>query len=289
MKALSKQSGDSSVDFLPYFVTQYGGRSIQEYRIFKGGKDFGSHRLTADSAAFVIHEPLYYDAKFHDMAFGRGVRDCGDMTGTGNRVLFIEAALDGGFYAYEYFYVLGNAIDDKVDMFMGPFANNGGAENDVDTLTADGDKYQDIIMGESGGINNGNELNGSIWVVHGSNKIPVRTNSVTSRKSVDDSPSHILAYPNPCDQHTVLTFDNCAASKMQVQIISSNGVIVQKEETPAVDGLQQYAVDLSGFAAGEYVINLSCPSPGWSSSINVIKTGAAVTPWAFDLKKMVGR
>ncbi|MDP4237763.1 MAG: T9SS type A sorting domain-containing protein [Bacteroidota bacterium] len=295
MQALSKPPGDSSYDLLAFFTSDYPIRrdqQVQEYRIFKGGKNFGSHHWTADSAAFVLHEPYYYDSKYGNMSYGAlgGIRDCGHMTGTKNRVLYVEGLLDGGFYGYEFFYVLGDAIDDKIDMEIGPIPNHGGAGNFVDTLVADGDNFQDIIMGESGyGLNNGNEQNGSIFVVHGSNKIPDRTSSVSARRSVDESPSHILAYPNPCSGHTVLTFDNCSASKMKIQVVSMSGVEVLQDETPAVDGLQQYAVDLSAVPAGEYIVNLSCPLPGWSSSVKVVKQGAAVKPWTFDLKKMVGR
>ncbi len=291
MKALSKVSDDSSEDLFAYFNTIYGSNEIQEYRIFKGGKDFGSRRWTSDSAAFILHEPYYYDSKYHDMGFGAlgGIRDCGHMTGTNNRVLYIEGSLDGGFYGYEFFYVLGDAIDDKVDMFIGPIPNGGGAESFVDTLVADNDNLQDIIMGESGFGLDVASATGSIYIVHGSNKIPDKTNSVSARKAVDESPSHILAYPNPCDQHTVLTFDNCSAQQMQVEVVSTSGKICLHEETPAVEGLQQFAVDLSTISAGEYIINVSCPAPGWSSSVKVIKTGAAVTPWTFDLKRMVGR
>ncbi|MFI5263210.1 MAG: T9SS type A sorting domain-containing protein [Candidatus Kapaibacterium sp.] len=283
MKALPKLPGDSSVDLFAQFNTYYGTKGIQEFRIFKGGEEFGSHRLTVDSAALVIHEPYYYDDRFNLLSFGVGIRDCGTMTGTHNRVLYIGAGLDGGFYGYHFFYVLGTAADDKADMVIGAIPNYGVAGNQVDTLVADKDGYQDIIMGLS------DYGPGTIYLVHGTNNIPDRTNSVSSRKSVDESPSHILAYPNPCDEHTVLTFDNCSASRMQVQVISANGAIIRQEETPIVDGLQEYAVDLSTVAAGNYIVSLSCPANGWSSSVHVIKQGAAVSPWNLDLKKMVGR
>jgi hypothetical protein len=289
MKALLKLVGDSSEDFLAFFETVYAHRpaqSILEFRIFKGGKDFGAHRWTADSAAFVIHEPYYYDLKYNNMGFGvsGSVYDCGDMTGTGNRVLYIGGSLDGSFYGYHYFYVLGNAISDKIAMFVGPLSPYGGSSGSIDTLVADNDQLQDVIMGL--GAYQGP---GAIYLIHGSSKIPVRTNSVVERKAVDESPSHILAYPNPCQQSTVLTFDNCLGQKMTVDVVSTSGQQCLHQETPGVDGLQQYAVDLSTLSAGEYIINLSCPMPGWSSSVKIIKTGAAQTPWSFDLKKMVGR
>ncbi|MDP4220342.1 MAG: T9SS type A sorting domain-containing protein [Bacteroidota bacterium] len=289
MRALPKLSEDSSQDFINCFGTSYGGQGFTEFRFFKGGKDFGSHRWTADSAAFVLHEPAFRDPQYM-IGFGNHIYDCGDMTGTGNRMLYVEGSRDGLFYGYHFFYVLGAAIDDKVDMFIGPVPNDGQSDGAIDTLVADNDNLQDVIMGLGGfGLNSGNESNGTIYLIHGSNKIPDRTSSVSARRSVDESPSHILAYPNPCSGHTVLTFDNCSASKMKIQVVSMSGVEVLQDETPAVDGLQQYAVDLSTVPAGEYIVNLSCPLPGWSSSVKVIKQGAAVKPWTFDLKKMVRR
>ncbi|MDP4235292.1 MAG: hypothetical protein Q8919_02430, partial [Bacteroidota bacterium] len=219
MHALAKGVGDSSNDFLAFFDTDYGSETIGEIRIFKGGKDFGVNRWTFDSAAFVIHEPYYYDSKY-SIGWGNSIKDCGHMTGTNNRLLYVEGSLDGGFYGYHFFYVLGNAIDDKIDMEIGPIPNVGGSSGAIDTLVADNDKLQDVIMGLGAfGLNSGNESNGTIYLIHGSNKIPDRTSSVSARNAVDESPSHILAYPNPCSGHTVLTFDNCSASKMKIQVV----------------------------------------------------------------------
>ncbi|MEI8134270.1 MAG: T9SS type A sorting domain-containing protein [bacterium] len=292
MHTLPKPAGDSSDDLVLSFATQYATRptqAIQEFRFFRGGKDFGSHRLTADSAAFVLHEPYYYDLNFHSMAFGYGLKDCGYMTGTRNRILFIEGLLDQGFFGYEYFYVLGDAIDDKVDMFIGPIPNGGGAGNQVDTIVADNDNLQDIIMGESGFGMDAADAHGSIFVVHGSNKIPERTRNAVTIHEVEESPNHLIAYPNPCDQHTVLTFDNSTASAMDVTVVSSNGVIVQRERTPSVNGMQQFAIDLSTQAAGNYIITLTSPADKSQRSINIVKTGGAVKPWTLNLKGMVGR
>ncbi|MFI5263124.1 MAG: T9SS type A sorting domain-containing protein [Candidatus Kapaibacterium sp.] len=286
MHAFNKSPGDSSVDFMPI------NHNIGRVYLYKGGPTFGSHRLFEDKADFVIRHPGEIDQQWSSINFGGPLFDCGNMTGTGNNVLLAGGDGDAGFYGHYFFYVLGDAMDEKVDMYFGvdDFPDYGG----IDTITADHDGLQDVITGLPGYYSHedhgkGKQSVGSVWIIHGSKKIPVHSNSVSSRKSVDESPSHILAYPNPCDEHTVLTFDNCSASRMQVQVISANGVLVKQEESPVVDGLQEYAVDLSTVAAGNYIVSLSCPANGWSSSVNVIKQGGAVKPWNLDLKKMVGR
>jgi hypothetical protein len=283
MHAFNKPLGDSSMDFLPV------NGNVGEIHIYKGGPDFGSQRLQEDQADFILHTPDFYDSKWNGVNLGGTGINCGKLSGTNNNVLWRSGDLDGGFYGYDFFYVLGDAMDSKVDMYY--YNDFGfGASGGVDTLTADNDKIQDVIIGKPWyGKDNGNEMVGTVLLVHGSNKIPNKSNSVIARKSVDESPFHILAIPNPCNEHTVLTFDNCSASKMQLQVIASNGTIVLQDETPVVDGLQDYGIDLSPLAAGNYIINLSCPSPGWSSSVNVVKTGTAVKPWSINLKGMVGR
>ncbi len=254
MHAISKHGNDSSYDFLPPFETQYGSRTIQELRIFKGGKDFGTKRWMADSASFVIHEPYFYDNNFRVSRFGGvGLHDCGDMTGTGNHVLYIGADLDGGFYGYHFFYVLGSAIDDKVDMFIGPIPNSG--DGFLDTLTADNDNLQDAILGLSGfGLNNGNEAVGTIYVIHGSNKIPVKTNRVLPISQNDIS---INVFPNPVTNgKCILDLRSAPEEDIQVNIFDLLGRKVFSENiyTPFVNPL--HPIVIRTLPNGTYVIEL---------------------------------
>ena len=291
MHAFNKPSGDSSFDFLPV------NGNVQEVHIYKGGPDFGSHRLQEDQADFIIHHPSYLDSKWNSISVGGSAINCGKMAGTNNNVLYrIGGDIGAGFYGYHFFYVLGDALDDKIDMFltMDGFGAGGGG---FDTLIADGDKYQDIIIGipdhrSDADHNKGKDEVGTAWVIHGSNKIPVHLNEVYAkdqRKAVNDATGHIFAYPNPCDRLTTLAFDNCTSSVMKVEVCTLIGTIVKRDETPAVDGLQAYAVDLSELPSGMYIIRLTCAALGWTGSVNVIKTGAAQVLQHFDLKKMVGR
>ncbi|MDP4230483.1 MAG: T9SS type A sorting domain-containing protein [Bacteroidota bacterium] len=294
MRVFPKTPSDRSMDLiapLPIELASDTGLS-NGICIFKGGPDFGSKRLSYDSPDYFLHSPAYYSGDFVNDVWPGDILDCGDLTGTGNPVL----AIRGGYFTYGFtsFYVLGKALDDKIDAF---FSQNGGGYGGADTIHVSNGGKTTFIMGAPAyqspeDQKDGIFQKGSLQVLYGAEKIPVRLNpqfADAPQRNLDESPSHIIAYPNPCSGHTVLTFDNCSASKMKIQVVSTSGVEVLQDETPAVGGLQQYAVDLSTIPAGEYIVNLSCPLPGWSSSVKVIKQGAAVKPWTFDLKKMVGR
>ncbi|MDP4236447.1 MAG: T9SS type A sorting domain-containing protein [Bacteroidota bacterium] len=293
IRAFPRPSWDHSVDYvvaLPISIAADLDNN-NGICIFKGGPDFGSKRLSYDNPDFFLHSPAYYSGDFVGDSWPSGLMDCGNLTGTGNTIL----ATSGGAFTHSFIalYVLGKAMDDKIDAFMS-FEYGGG---NADTIRATTNEIPTLIMGAPGYQSSEDQKNnifqkGSVRVLYGVEKIPVRLNpqfDVAPQRNLDESSTHLLAYPNPCSGHTVLTFDNCSASKMKIQVVSMNGVEVLQDETPAVDGLQQYAVDLSAVPAGEYIVNLSCPLPGWSSSVKVIKQGAAVKPWTFDLKKMVGR
>ncbi len=255
MSALSKQSGDSSNDFLLFFATDYGRpQAIEEFRIFRGGKDFGSNRWTADSAAFVLHAPYYYDPNYHALAFGYGLKDCGHMTGTKNHVLYIEGLLDGGFYGYEFFYVLGDAIDDKVDMFIGPIGNGGGASNQVDTIVADNDNLQDIIMGESGFGLDAADAHGSIYVIHGSRKIPERTRTVSTGVSGIEN---ISIFPNPVTEGKfTLDLSSIEQQNLKVELWDLLGRKVYSEYIGEAFIRQFYSIFIPSLSSGTYILEI---------------------------------
>lgn len=254
MHALPKPPGDSSYDFLPLTHSKYDTRSIQEIRIFKGGHDFGAHRWTADSAAFVIHEPYYFDSRFEGLRYGTGIRDCGDMTGTGNRVLYVSSDFDGGFYGYHFFYVLGEALDEKIDMFIA-LDNSGICGNQMDTLVADGDKLQDVIMALSAyGLAGGNDANGTIYVVHGSTKIPVRKNSV--RHSIDE-PSSVSINANPVTNRICnIDLSHTDQQLLQFDIFDMLGRKVYSEGFETTFAQQTHPVNMSSFPNGTYMLEV---------------------------------
>ncbi len=240
-----------------------------------------------------MHSPAFYSGDFVGDSWPGDIKDFGDLTGSGNPVLGTR----GGYFTFGFtaLYVLGKAMDDKIDVF---FSQNEGGFGGQDTIQALSDGRTTYIMGGPAyqspeDQNNGIFQKGSLLVLHGNEKIPVRLNpkfAAVERKKVEEAVGHVYAYPNPFVENTVLTFDNCTGTKMSVDICSSTGAIVKHEETPAVDRLQQYAPDLTSLAPGMYIIRMTCEGPnGWTGTANIIKTGAAIAPWKMDLKKMVGR
>jgi hypothetical protein len=213
------------------------------------------------------------------------------MTGTGNPVLHTFAA-NGNGQTYEFYYVMGKALDDKVDMMYESSPYGAGP---FDTLDANGDGRTDVLEGmpmyvTESDLGKREEDVGSLHLVYGSNRIPVKLNGVFAEEERDHlKTTQMYAYPNPLDQKTTLTFENCTSGVMYMDVVNRLGVSVIREEIPDVDGLQQYAADLSGLPAGAYHIRLVCPADGWSTGTSVIKNGAAVVPWKLDLKKMMGR
>ncbi len=260
--------------------------------IFRGGAGFGSKRLRYDSSDFFIHCPGYYSGNFSETEWPT-LFDGGDLTGTGNNVLITSGG--GGIgYSFDAMYVLGKAMDDKIDVFASYHYAGGGEKETIRATNKDALTYifSAPAYESPDDQNNGIHGKGSIRILYGTEKIPVHLNpkfAVSEMKSFENSAEHLLAYPNPCDQSTVLTFDNCTGGKMTVDVISSNGKYCQHEETPGGYGIQQYGLSMTDLAAGNYIIRLSCISDGWSTTTHVVKTGAALAPWKLDLHKMIVR
>ena len=293
MRAFAKQSWDRSMDLvLPLPIsTASDFTNANGICLFKGGAEFGSKRLSFDSADFFLHCPGYYSSSFSQDIWP-DITNGGDLTGTGNNVLLTSGS-PGFTSGYLAFYVLGKALDDKIDVFF-PFQYGCCGS---DTIVSSEKGNSTFIWGAHSYMTpedqeQGIFSKGSIRVLYGHEKIPVRLNpkySVTERSKLDASIHHIIAYPNPCDQKTVLTFDNCTGDKMLVDVINAKGEVCQSEVTPSGYGLQEYALFLNSQPEGTYYIRLTCPRDGWSATTNVVKTGAYQTPWKLDLRKVMGR
>jgi hypothetical protein len=158
-------------------------------RIFKGSESFGLSRISINRPDIVLHDPNYYG--FPTDYYLSPNLNCGDMTGKGNPVLYASNAHDG--LALHFFYVLGEGLDDKVDMFLS--VPNGGAW--ADTLTANLDQKQDVVFGMDYVNDTLNSLNsevGLLTVIFGSNKIPINAYSVVGHRNQEAS---ITIFPNP--------------------------------------------------------------------------------------------
>jgi len=213
MRALPKQKGDSSMDFMPTFST-FNHYLENSFWIFRGGKDFGSKRLTIDSATvptdtfqhaeFILRSPALFDGSFSGISFGGNGIDAGDMTGTGRPVLRTSAGYDFGV-SYDMYYVLGNAIDEKIDIIVSYPVGVGSYYTPID---ADGDRYKDIVYQAFSSYPNGSVTPDSsgLWILHGSPKIPIHLNpKYTVLKQISNSYVACTAFPNPADGGTTLS------------------------------------------------------------------------------------
>lgn len=244
MHALPKKPGDNSYDWVVSVPTS--NDSDLGIFIFRGGPYFGSHRITIDSAAFVIlHPQVAFEPNWPGQFF-----DVGDMTGTGNRVFY---TLGGdGSYAYQNFYVTGQALDQKIDIFN--FANAGAFG---DTLTADGDNLEDFLMGlpnystDSGGI-------GSIWLMYGSKQIPVHLNpqfaDIVNLPQKDGA--GMALSPNPAQTWSVATIIWPQAENVEYKFYNLLGNVVQSGNLLLLGGPEQQRLYFPNLISGLYVLEI---------------------------------
>lgn len=175
---LSKAATDRSDDFLPSVFT-HDNRDMGIF-IFRGGSEFASQRLLLDDAEYVIRHPKNLDQNFtgifNSMNWPYDITNCGDVTGTGNPVLFTGGST---LTSSGFFYVLGKAVDDKIDMAV--FGQQLEGYYNCDTITANADSRQDVILtrplfeskeDRAEGVNDV----GTARIIYGSSKIPVTLN-----------------------------------------------------------------------------------------------------------------
>jgi len=250
MKAFAKSNDlTAPTDLLLYLDSGAG-----QIRIFRGSSSFGSHRLTLDST-YTLESPLYYDHNtFPYEEWGtHGLKDCGDMTGTGNNVLYVGGLdfLTGN----ENFYVLGDAIDDKIDMYFGGYMVGGT----LDTCTLDNDGLQDVAMGDPG-YNMDNKLSGddkgTVRFIHGSRKIPVRLNLNIVRERHPELEGNLTVAPNPCSSHTVVTWESACSGSVNVRLIDLLGRVAFEETRRTTGSLESFSLDIPPLPAGDYVLQL---------------------------------
>ncbi|MDP4200688.1 MAG: hypothetical protein Q8902_14080 [Bacteroidota bacterium] len=241
---LPKAPGDSSVDFCGAFIRSDDNQSYAQYsaNIWKGGPNFGSHRLFAKDTDFCVRSPQ------SNMDFFGTMDDMGDLTGTGNNVVY-SSLLDfnqGG----NLFYVMGQAADSRPDMIV-----NWG--NSFDSITADGDNMGDLFAtGALPGPTWAPDT-GSLGIIHGTRKIPVKLNprwaSVAPAIMSGDS---IGLAPNPCSLHSVVTWESACSGSVKLHLYDALGREVFHETRATTGSLESFSLDLPRLASGEYYLVL---------------------------------
>ena len=187
-QALVHLHGDSADDLLLWCG---GDGRTARFSIFRGNPDFGSHRLTLDSAAFNLWHPSKYDSyfQFAIMGFANVV---GDMSGKGIPMLCVQ--YEGQGDEMYFFYGLGAGLSDRASVFFERSPTDLGY---VDSITADGDNLEDVIIGDPSYSNTGNIFNGAgeILILHGSSKIPIANLDVVP--AIPMQTDRLEVIPNP--------------------------------------------------------------------------------------------
>ncbi|HET6400585.1 MAG TPA: hypothetical protein VFH95_04220 [Candidatus Kapabacteria bacterium] len=252
MKALSKNRTDQSVDLLVAGFIDSGSSPVSIY-ILHGGPNFGSHLLTLDSAAFAITHPNFAFGSSPYEDWPLGIADAGDMTGTGNHVLFTTARNDYGDYWWDVSYVTGKALDNKIDIWnSAPYSVSPG-----DTLTANGDSLEDYLFSRSWPYApNGPEGAGSLWLYYGSKNIPVHLDSQWA--DVKNIPTQngvaFTLSPNPTRLWSVATIVWPEAEEAGYEVYNLLGEVVQSGTIRMLGGAEQERIYFPNLASGVYEI-----------------------------------
>jgi hypothetical protein len=245
MRAFPKAPGDSSYDYMPNFPLK--GDSNLYLWMFRGGPNFGSQRLHLDRPDYMIKHPASYGLS--GVTWGPSFVDCGDMTGTGNRVLGIGGRSESsGFAGVGFFYVTGKALDDKIDMYSVEDYFWGGP---IDSLTADRDVLQDVIIGSPAYKND----IGTVHILHGSKRIPVRPNPQFASVNPAKHVSALIVYPNPAKDAVTISAPTIPQGIAQIEIFDVLGRQVMQTEQE-IGNLSEHKLELPHLLDGQYLLQL---------------------------------
>jgi hypothetical protein len=264
MQAFPKASGDHSVDFLTLqFDSLDKANNYPEHiYCFKGGQTFGTKRLYLGSADYLLHTPQEYNIP----GFGLDemeMHNCGDMTGTGNNVLELYGEYGNGLNSFYFFYVTGKALDSKVDMAYEIDPNGHGT---LDTLTADGDRLEDLIIGipyynSYQDVDSNRTLLGTVHVVHGSKKIPVHLSPVFDVATSELASGGLEVYPNPAATNVSLVLRGLSREEVSIVVRDMLGREVLRAKHRCTSDAELYSIGTENLASGSYVVQIVGPKP----------------------------
>jgi hypothetical protein len=260
---LPKISGDHSDDLLLEAVGE--GDKVGNYRFYRGGPKFGSHRITLDSCEYVFNLPPY----------NQGVVYCGDMTGTGDPVLLVFGSSYADYFNTTYnFYVMGKSLDNKIDMYyeMSGYPSWSG----FDTLEADGDGLTDVMIGMPNYVTASDQARhwdavGTIHVVHGSNRIPVQSRIVIGETDNVGALRSMTISPNPCHTVCEVTLQPPPPSgEMEFSLYDLLGRRVYEVHRPVNGILAPIQVSFVSLPNGVYVLKVETSTGRISSKLAIV-------------------
>jgi hypothetical protein len=191
------------------------------------------------------------------------------MTGTGNRVFYAGASQDGGFAAVHLFYVMGVAMDDTADMayFVQPYGRAW-----VDTITANSDNLQDVILGipeyySKKDLDQGKTGVGTIHLLYGTDKIPVKGQSGVSSFSKEFS---FAVYPNPTTGPVTIQLEAIHSESSVLSITDILGRNIYRRDIPTYASFQQMTLDLGMLNEGTYILALTSGSNSARATLRIL-------------------
>ncbi len=255
LAAFPKKSGDRSVDFAIAPKTHKDPNYHRGIYLFQGGPHFGEKRIGYDSSDFLIRHPSYY---------GLGVvldwptmANLGDITGTGNTVLITGGGIGLGT-GFIGMYVLGKALDDKIDLFI-PYYHGAGwwttmraTANDIPSFiksTTVANSDEDEAKGK--------QQVGGIQLLKGASKIPVRLNPLFSVAGATPTDATVTVYPNPVSKWFNISFRSSYDETVEYTLRDILGRTVDHQSRRVIEGAQTQHIDLPPLSAGEYIIEFS--------------------------------
>ncbi len=273
MPLFPKASGDHSVDFLTLqFDSLDKANNYPEHiYCFKGGPQFGAKRFYLDSADYILHTPQ----EFNIPGFGLdefGMHNCGDMTGSGYNVLELYGEYGNALNSFFFFYVTGKALDSRVDMAYEIDPDGGGL---LDTLTADGDGLEDVIIGMPGYNSYADTQNkrlslGTIHVVHGSKQIPVHLNAQFDVAQPQTQDATIELYPNPAKDNASIILRGLEGEVVSIHVRDVLGRDVYSARHRCTSNAEVYRMDVSSLSAGSYSFQVQ-GSKTFVSKLTIVK------------------
>jgi hypothetical protein len=258
IRAFPKPESDRSVDLLLAPVAGLDSTYQTGIYLFKGGPSFGTKRIGYDSSDFMIHHPGYYDGGFQGIMSWPDLGIAGDITGTGNTVL-VTGGGNGFGSTFQAFYVLGKAMDDKIDMFFSLYHSGGS----FDTIIANDKGYKSLIentpYAETDEQNAaGNFETGGLQLLLHGDRIPVRTNPLLAVPEVKPAAiATVDIYPNPASVGSSVSFVGLCDEPGEIIIRDMLGRNVLSEPIRILAGRQSIRVDFDGkMSNGTYIIEV---------------------------------
>ena len=132
-----------------------------------------------------------------------------------------------------------------------------------------------LICHHTGGPNNPNvelcvsENAVAAHLAHGDNIGPCSSGKST-RIFEEDGTEPLKVYPNPADESVKMTFHSETADEVIIQLINMEGRVACSIKSKAVEGDNNYEVDLRNMATGIYMARIRNSSSEWTSRLAVI-------------------